>query len=53
MLDFIAANLATVLISILFLAIVILICCHLIRERKSGHCSGNCAGCPGCSGHKH
>ena len=43
MLEFLAANLSTILISIVLLAIVVLISIHLVREKKRGQSSCGCA----------
>ena len=42
MLEFLAANLSTILISIVLLAIVVLISIHLVREKKRGQSSCGC-----------
>lgn len=49
MLQWIAANLATLLISLALLAVVTLIIRHLLRQKKQGKssCGGNCARCHG------
>lgn len=49
MLQWIAANLATLLISLALLAVVTLIIRHLLRQKKQGKisCGGNCAHCHG------
>ena len=44
MLEFLAANLSTILISIVLLAIVVLISIHLVREKKRGQSSCGCGG---------
>ena len=50
MLEFLAANLSTILISIVLLAIVVLISRHLVREKKRGQSSCGC-GCADCAMH--
>ena len=47
MLDWIAANLGTILISLVLLVIVSLIVVHLLRQKKAGKssCGANCAHC--------
>ena len=50
MLEFLAANLSTILISIVLLAIVVLISIHLVREKKRGQSSCVC-GCADCAMH--
>ena len=50
MLEFLAANLSTILISIVLLAIVVLISIHLVREKKRGQYSCGC-GCADCAMH--
>ncbi len=48
MLQWIGANLATILISIALLGIVSLVIHHLLRQKKAGKssCGCNCAQCP-------
>ena len=48
MLEFLAANLSTILISIVLLAIVVLISIHLVLEKKRGQSSCGC-GCAHCA----
>ena len=55
MLNWLTANLSTIIVSAILLAIVILISTHLIRQKKAGKnsCGGNCAHCAmhgGCHG---
>lgn len=47
MLDWIAANLGTILISLVLLVIVSLIVVYLLRQKKAGKssCGANCAHC--------
>jgi hypothetical protein len=47
MLNWVTANLSTILVSAVLLAIVILISIHLIRQKKAGRssCGGSCAHC--------
>ena len=47
MLDWIAANLGTILISLVLLVIVSLIVVYLLRRKKAGKssCGANCAHC--------
>ena len=47
MLDWIAANLGTILISLVSLVIVSLIVVYLLRQKKAGKssCGANCAHC--------
>ena len=51
MLNWLASNLATILISLVLLAIVALIVRYLIRQKKQGKssCGGNCSCCGECS----
>ncbi len=51
MLNWLASNLATILISLVLLAIVALIVRYLIRQKKQGKssCGGNCSCCGGFS----
>ena len=55
MLDWIAANLATILICALLIVIVFLIVRYLLRQKKAGKnsCGANCAHCAnaGCCHH--
>ena len=50
MLQWISANIGTILISLLLLAAVALILRSMIRDKKQGQssCGGNCAGCAAC-----
>ena len=50
MLNWITANLSTIVVSAILLAIVTSISLHLIRQKKQGKssCGGNCAGCAAC-----
>ncbi len=47
MLNWVTANLSTILVSAVLLAIVSLISLYLIRQKKAGKssCGGNCAHC--------
>ena len=47
MLDWFAANLGTILISLVLAVIVTLIVVYLLRQKKAGKssCGGNCAHC--------
>ena len=47
MLSWLAANLSTLLISLVLLAIILSISLYLIRQRKAGRssCGGSCAHC--------
>ena len=47
MLHWLTANLSTIIVSAILLAIVILISTHLIRQKKAGKssCGSNCAHC--------
>mgnify|MGYP004554066887 FL=1 len=47
MLNWLTANLSTIIVSAVLLAIVILISTYLIRQKKAGKnsCGGNCAHC--------
>ena len=47
MLNWFAANLGTILISLVLLAVVILITRYLLRQKKAGKssCGANCAHC--------
>ena len=44
---FLAANLSTILICIVLIAIVVSISIYLVRQKKQGKssCGGHCAGC--------
>ena len=48
MLSWIAANLATILISLVLLAVVTAIVVHMVRGKKKGKSSCGC-GCGGCA----
>ena len=50
MLQWISANIGTVLISLVLLAVVALIIRSMMRDKKQGKssCGGNCAGCAAC-----
>ena len=48
MLQWLAANAATIIISLLLVAVVAAIVVHMIKTRKTG-CCGGCSGCSGCS----
>ncbi len=52
MLEFLAANAATIVISLVLLAAVCLIVRKLVKDKKSGKggcsCGGNCAACGAC-----
>ena len=52
MLEFLAANAATIVISLVLLAAVCLIVRKLVKDKRSGKggcsCGGNCAGCGVC-----
>ncbi|MBO7208931.1 MAG: FeoB-associated Cys-rich membrane protein [Clostridia bacterium] len=45
MLDFIIANLSTIIVSLILLIIVALIIAVKIKDKKSGKCCSNCKGC--------
>ena len=47
MLQWISANIGTILISLVLLAVVALIIRSMMRDKKQGRssCGGNCAGC--------
>ena len=50
MLQWLSANLGTILISAALLVVVILIIRYLLRQKKAGKssCGGDCAHCRGC-----
>ena len=52
MLEWLAANAATIIISLVLLAVVCLIVWKLVRDKKSGKggcsCGGSCSGCGAC-----
>ena len=50
MLQWISANIGTILISLVLLAVVALITRSMMRDKKQGKssCGGNCAGCAAC-----
>ena len=50
MLQWISANIGTILISLVLLAVVTLIIRSMMRDKKQGKssCCGNCAGCAAC-----
>ena len=50
MLQWISANIGTILISLVLLAVVALIIRSMVRDKKQGKssCGGNCAGCAAC-----
>lgn len=53
MLTFFVENIATIVISVLLIAVVAVVLRGMIRDRKAGKCcgcSGGCAGCHGSSG---
>ncbi len=55
MIEFLADNIGTIIVSLMLLAIVILAVRSMIKDKKQGHCScgGNCGSCAmGCSCHK-
>lgn len=50
MLQWISANIGTILISLVLLAVVTLIIRSMVHDKKRGKssCGGNCAGCAAC-----
>lgn len=52
MLQWISANIGTILISLVLLAVVALIIRSMVHDKKQGKssCGGNCANCGGCCG---
>ena len=50
MLQWISANIGTILISLVLLAVVALIIRSMVNDKKQGKssCGGNCASCGGC-----
>lgn len=50
MLQWISANIGTILISLVLLAVVALIIRSMVNDKKQGKssCGGNCAGCAAC-----
>ena len=50
MLQWISANIGTILISLVLLAVVALIIRSMVYDKKQGKssCGGNCAGCAAC-----
>lgn len=50
MLQWISANIGTILISLVLLTVVALIIRSMMRDKKQGKssCGGNCAGCAAC-----
>ena len=50
MLQWISANIGTIVVGLILLAVVVLIVRTMIRDKKQGKssCGGNCAGCAGC-----
>lgn len=50
MLQWISANIGTILISLVLLAVVALIIRSMVHDKKQGKssCGGNCASCGGC-----
>lgn len=50
MLQWISANIGTILISLVLLAVVTLIIRSMVHDKKQGKssCGGNCAGCAAC-----
>ncbi len=50
MLQWISANIGTIVVGLILLAVVALIVRGMIRDKKQGKssCGGNCAGCAGC-----
>ncbi len=56
MLSWISSNIATILISLVLIAIVAIIIRSIVKDKKKGKslCGGNCGHCPmGGSCHKH
>ena len=47
LIEFILANISTVIVGALVLLAVILAVISLIKDRKRGKCPGGCAGCDG------
>ena len=50
MLEFISQNLATIIISAVVFAVIILDIVYLVRKKKQGKNICGCNGCNGCSG---
>ncbi len=50
MLQFITENIATIIISVLLLAVVFFIVRKLVRDKKNGKSAGCGCSCSGCSG---
>lgn len=50
MIAWLTSNLATIVVGIVFFAIVGLVIWSMVRDKKSGKssCGGNCGGCSGC-----
>lgn len=46
----IAANIGTIIVGLMLLAVVGLVIRKMHRDKKNGNCSGGCSGCSGCSG---
>lgn len=51
MLEWLMANLATIVVTVIIAVAVAAILVYMYREKKKGHhsCGGNCAGCTACS----
>ncbi len=50
MLTFLMENIATIIITVVLVAVVALVVRGMIRDRKAGKCCGGCSGCSGSSG---
>lgn len=52
MFEWLAANLATIIVALVLLAVVVLVIRKMIRDKRQGKggcsCGGNCAGCGVC-----
>jgi len=47
MLNFLLANLATIIVLFVLITVVVLVIIYIIRSKKKGNsCSGGCVGCP-------
>ena len=52
MIAWLSANIGTILIGLVVLAVVIAIVCSIRKDKRSGKssCGGNCGSCGGCGG---
>ncbi|MEE1155588.1 MAG: FeoB-associated Cys-rich membrane protein [Acutalibacteraceae bacterium] len=48
MIEWLSANIGTIIVGAIVLAILLLVVCYLLKNRKQGKtsCGCNCSGCP-------